>query len=36
LRRTAGDRNPVDKSPDQTDKSHDDDRPVIKRNPGGK
>ena len=36
LRRTAGDRNPGDKNPDQTGKSQDDDRPVIKRNPGGK
>jgi predicted Zn-dependent protease len=36
LRRTAGDKNPGDKSPDQNDKKQDDDRPVIKRNPGGK
>jgi predicted Zn-dependent protease len=38
LRRTAGDKNPGDKT-DQNDKSQSDknnDRPVIKRNPGGK
>lgn len=34
LRRTAGDKNPADKSPDQNGKSQDDDRPVIKRKPG--
>lgn len=34
LRRTAGDKNPGDKSPDQNGKSQDDDRPVIKRKPG--
>ena len=36
LRRTAGDKNPADKSPDQNDKNpgQDDDRPVIKRKPG--
>ena len=34
LRRTAGDKNPGDKSPDQSDKGQDDDRPVIKRKPG--
>jgi predicted Zn-dependent protease len=32
LRRTAG----GDKNPDQNDKNQNDDRPVIKRNPGGK
>lgn len=36
LRRTAGDKNPGDKSPDQNDKGQDDDRPVIKRKPGDK
>ena len=35
LRRTAGDKSPSDKSPDQ-DKGQDDDRPVIKRKPGDK
>lgn len=33
LRRTAGDKDPGDKSPDQNGKSQDDDRPVIKRKP---
>jgi beta-barrel assembly-enhancing protease len=36
LRRTAGDKNPGDKNPDQTDKTQDDDRPVIKHKPGDK
>jgi beta-barrel assembly-enhancing protease len=36
LRRTAGDKNPADKNPDQTDKNQDGDRPVIKRKPGDK
>ena len=36
LRRTAGDKTPSDKSPDQNPKGQSDDRPVIKRNPGGK
>jgi beta-barrel assembly-enhancing protease len=36
LRRTAGDKNPGDKNPDQTDKTKDDDRPVIKHKPGDK
>jgi hypothetical protein len=36
LRRTAGDKNPGDKSPGQNDKDsgQNDDRPVIKRKPG--
>jgi predicted Zn-dependent protease len=36
LRRTVGDKNPGDKSPDQNDKNQGDDRPVIKRKPGDK
>ncbi len=36
LRRTAGDKSSGDKGPDQNDKGQGDDRPVIKRNPGGK
>ncbi len=36
LRRTAGDRNPGNTSPDQNDKGQNDDRPVIKRKPGEK
>jgi hypothetical protein len=34
LRRTAGDKNPGNTSPD--DKGQNDDRPVIKRKPGDK
>jgi predicted Zn-dependent protease len=36
LRRTAGSKTPGDTAPDQTGKSQDDDRPVIKRKPSDK